>query len=132
MDVDLAGIKRDHALDRARIDREKTLEAMEISRRQAFQEAEIGAEEEIERARLCTSLREARVLDATCARWRSSASRPTSWPSSTAPSRWPTSRRNAPPPPLRPRRRGAKAIAAEEQAFTAREREIAERRKAVD
>ncbi len=63
---------------------------------------------------------------------RSSGARRSSWPSRSAPSRSPSSRRRSP----RPRRAAdlarAKAVAEEERVFTARETEMAERRKSIE
>lgn len=128
-------IAQERALDTVRLERERALEAMQISKRQAFEEAEIAAGEEVERARIATErgLEEARLIRDRDLRQlavdrelkielaeiqkaidiaRKTQERSAAIAASEA---------------VR-----AKAIQAEEQALTAREREIAERRKLID
>ena len=134
-DVETARISQERALDQARLERERLLDALSIAKRQAFEEAEISAREEIERARIATErgLSEARVTSDRDVRRlelqrdqaveiaeieraieiaRASAER------SAAIAAAETAR--------------VKAIEAEEQSITAREREIAERRRTTD
>ncbi len=134
-EIERARLSRDRVIDESRLERERTLEAMEIAKRQAFEEAEIAAGEEVERARIITERglsearlvrdREIRRLDierekaieiAEIDRAIEVAKR--SKERSAAITEAETAR--------------AQALLAEEQAFTTREREIAERRKTVD
>ena len=134
-DVEKARLARDRVIDESRIERERALESLEIAKRQAFEEAEIASGEEVERARITTEhgLAEARLvrdrdirrLDiekgkaieiAEIEKAIEIASR------STERSKAITEAEGA----------RAKAVLAEEQSFTTREREIAERRKAID
>jgi uncharacterized membrane protein YqiK len=134
-EIERARLARDRVIDESRIERERTLQALEIAKRQAFEEAEIVSAEEVERARIATErgLAEARLvrdrdirrldidkdktvelaeIDKAIELAKRSKER------SAAITEAETAR--------------AKALLAEEQAFTTREREIAERRKAVD
>ncbi|HXT05469.1 MAG TPA: flotillin domain-containing protein [Roseiarcus sp.] len=134
-DVESTRIAQERVLDQARIERERLLDALNIAKRQAFEEAEISSGEEIERARIATErgLAEARVardgdlrkleverdksvqvaeIDSVIEIAKKSAER------SAAIAIAETAR--------------AQAVAAEEQAFTVRETEIAHRRKATD
>ena len=56
-------VARDKAVDEAKLDRRRALEQLEVGRRQALEEAEIAADEEVERARIASDrgLDEARV-----------------------------------------------------------------------
>src|SRR5262245_56718713 len=134
-EIEASRVAQERLLDQVRLERERTLEALQIAKRQAFEEAEIAAGEEVERARIATergldearlsrdrSLRQLTVerdqaveiaeLDKAIELARKSVER------SAAIAAAETER--------------AKAVIAEEQAFTAREREIAERRKATE
>jgi len=128
-------VAQDRAIDELRLARERHLEALQVSKRQAFEEAEIASGEEIERARVTAErgVEEARMLKAKELRQievqgdlevemareekaiqlaKKSQERSSAIAAAEAV-------------------RG-KAIQAEEQAFTMREKEIAERRKVVD
>ncbi|KJS14735.1 MAG: hypothetical protein VR78_09725 [Hoeflea sp. BRH_c9] len=58
-------IAQERALDEVRIERERRLDALQIAKRQAFEEAEIAMGEEVERARLATdrAVAEATILN---------------------------------------------------------------------
>jgi uncharacterized membrane protein YqiK len=128
-------VAQDRALDELRIARERHLQSLQIAKRQANEEAEIAADEEVERARMTAErgVREARLLtdqelaqiaveldlkvdlareEKAIALAKKSQERSSAIAAAEAV-------------------RG-KAIQAEEQAFTMREREIAERRKMTD
>ena len=134
-EVETSRITQERAIDQVRFERERALEAMQIAKRQAFEEAEIAAGEEVERARITTErgLGEARLvrdrdlkqiavegektvevaeMQKAIELAKKSAERSTAI----------TTAEGA----------RAKAVQAEEQAFTAREREIAERRKLTE
>jgi uncharacterized membrane protein YqiK len=134
-EVERVRLGRDRIIDESRIERERALQSLEIAKRQSFEEAEIAAGEEVERARITTErgLAEARLvrdrdvrrldiekdkaieiaeIDKAIEVAKRSKDR------SAAITEAETAR--------------AKALLAEEQAFTTREREIAERRKAID
>jgi uncharacterized membrane protein YqiK len=133
--VERAKIERDGKLELARIARERETQSLEVSRRQSLEEAEISAQEDIERARIATdrALEEARIVrDRDLRRLeverrlalemveleRSIQIALKSKEQSEALTESEAAR--------------AKAIAAEERAFSARELEIAERRKDVE
>lgn len=134
-EVEQARIAQDRALDQVRLERERALEALQIAKRQAFEEAEIAAGEEVERARIATErgLNEARIMRDSQLKQleverektveiaeiqraielaRKSAERSAAIVDAEA--------------------ARARAVEAEERAFTAREREIAERRKLTE
>ena len=128
-------LAQDRALDELRIARERHLESLQVAKRQAVQEAEIASDEEIERARLTAErgVKEAQLLTDQELRQiaveldlkvdlaredRAIALAKKSEERSIAVAAAETQR--------------GKAIQAEEQAFTMREREIAERRKMTD
>jgi uncharacterized membrane protein YqiK len=134
-ETEAARIAQDRAIDGVRIERERQLEALQIAKRQAFEEAEIASIEEVERARIASErgIDEARLIKERELRHlaidrdqrieiaeiqkaidiaKKSQERSSAIAASEA---------------VR-----AKAIQAEEQAFTAREREIAERRKLIE
>ncbi|HVJ41063.1 MAG TPA: flotillin domain-containing protein [Dongiaceae bacterium] len=135
VDIERERVAREKLLDEARIERERALQALEIAKRQAFEEAEIAAGEEVERARIMTErgIEEARVVRDREIR-KLSIERDKTLElaelekaiSLAAKSK----ERSAAIADAEAAR--ALAITAEEQAFTAREREIAERRKAVE
>src|SRR5262245_36663736 len=134
-ETEAARIAQDRALDQVRMERERQLEQLQISKRQAFEEAEIAAAEEVERARIATErgVEEAKLIKERELRTLSidrdqkieiaeiqkaiDIAKKTQERSSAL----------AASEAVR-----AKAIQAEEQAFTAREREIAERRKLIE
>jgi uncharacterized membrane protein YqiK len=122
-------------IDQARIERERALQALEIARRQAFEEAEISSGEEIERARIATErgLNEARVnRDRDLVRLNIEKDKAVELAElDKAIEVAEKSRERSEAIALAEAAR-ARAVLAEEQAFTVREREIAERRKAVD
>ncbi len=128
-------IAQERALDAVRLEREKTLDALQIAKRQAFEEAELAMQEEVERARITTerAVAEARIvnereiraaginrdrqleiaeMDKAIELAKKSQERSAAMSAAAA---------------VR-----AKAIEAEEQALTTREREIAERRKLTE
>jgi uncharacterized membrane protein YqiK len=123
------------AVDETRIDRERALQVLEIAKRQAFEEAEIVAAEEIERARIATerSIAQARVIRDRDLRTleveRDTAVEVAEIERAIAVAGRSKERSEAIAAAEMAR---ALAVQAEEQAFTAREREIAERRKTVD
>ena len=134
-EVEVSRITQDRALDQVRLERERALEALQIAKRQAFEEAEIASGEEVERARIATErgLGEARlvrdrdlkqlavegdkVVEAAEIQKAIDLAKKSAERSAAI-----TTAEMA----------RAKAVQAEEQAFTAREREIAERRKLTE
>jgi uncharacterized membrane protein YqiK len=128
-------IAQERALDEIRFERERRLEALQISKRQAFEEAEIAASEEVERARITTErgIEEAKLVSArelsqlAIDRDRSVELAEIQKAIDIAKKSQERSSAIAAAEAVR-----AKAIEAEEQAFTAREREIAERRKLTE
>jgi uncharacterized membrane protein YqiK len=125
----------ERALDAARIEREQAQQALEIAKRQAFEEAEIAAGEEVERARIATErgIEEARLVrDREIRRLsieRDKALELAEIEKAIALAARSKERSAAIADAELAR---AQAIKAEEQAFTAREREIAARRKEVE
>lgn len=134
-ELEASRIAQERLVDQARLERERALESLQIAKRQAFEEAEISAGEEVERARITTErgLSEARIvrdselrqltvekdrLVETAELQKSIDLAKKSAERSLAIVNAETAR--------------AKAVQAEEQAFTAREREIAERRKLTE
>ena len=128
-------ITQDRTLDEVRLDRERRLEGLQIAKRQAFEEAEIASAEEVERVRIATERgieeaklikerdlrelsidRDLRIEIAEIQKAIEIAAK--------------TQERSAAVAAAETAR--ARAIEAEEQALTAREREIAERRKLTD
>jgi uncharacterized membrane protein YqiK len=128
-------IAQDKALDSVRIEREKTLDGLQLAKRQAFEEAEIAMQEEIERARLATerAVAEARILNEREIRAaginRDLLVEMTEMEKSIEVAKKSQERSAAMSAAAAVR---AKAIQAEEQALTAREKEIAERRKVTE
>ena len=61
--VETTRLAQERALDQARMERERQLDQLNIAKRQAFEEAEIVSAEEVERARIASErgLREARI-----------------------------------------------------------------------
>ncbi len=128
-------IAQERALDQIRLERERHLEALQISKRQAFEEAEIAAAEEVERARIATErgIEEARLVKERELRQlavdRDQKIEIAEIQKAIDVAKKTQERSSAIAAAEAVR---AKAIQAEEQAFTAREREIAERRKLTD
>ncbi len=134
-EVETARIAQDRALDQARLERERQLDALNIAKRQAFEEAEISSGEEVERARITTErgLAEARVVrDGDIRRLELQRDREveiTEIEGAIAIANKSAERSAAVATAEAAR---ARAISAEEQTITAREREIAERRKTTE
>lgn len=133
--TETARIAQDRAIDEVRIARERHLEALQIAKRQAFEEAEISAGEEVERARITTErgIEEARLIKDRDMRQlgvdRDQKIEIAEIQKAIDIAKKTQERSSAIAASEAVR---AKAIQAEEQAFTAREREIAERRKLTD
>lgn len=128
-------IAQDRALDEVRVGRERHLEALQIAKRQAFEEAEIASAEEVERARITTErgIQEARLVSERELRQlavdRDQKVEIAEIQKAIDIAKKTQERSSAIAASEAVR---AKAIQAEEQALTAREREIAERRKLTD
>ena len=128
-------IAQDRALDAVRIERERQLEALQIAKRQAFEEAELAMQEEVERARLSSerAIEEGRLIkdrdirNLAIERDRANEIAAMEKAIEVARKSQEQSAARAAAEAVR-----AKVIQAEEQVFTAREREIAERRKLTD
>lgn len=133
--TETARIAQDRAVDEVRIARERHLEALQIAKRQAFEEAEISAGEEVERARITTErgIEEARLIKDRDIRQlgvdRDQKIEIAEIQKAIDIAKKTQERSSAIAASEAVR---AKAVQAEEQAFTAREREIAERRKLTD
>ncbi|MEX0407880.1 flotillin domain-containing protein [Aquibium sp. LZ166] len=133
--IETSRIAQERALDEVRIERERHLEALQIAKRQAFEEAEIASAEEIERARIMTErgIEEAKLVkdrelrQLAVARDQAVEIAEIQKAIDVAKKTQERSAAIAASESVR-----AKAIQAEEQALTAREREIAERRKLTD
>ncbi len=135
LETEAETVAQQRALDEVRISRERNLSSLEIGKRQAFEEAEIEAGEEVARARIVSDrgLEEARLVTASEIR-QLSIEKAAKTEIAEIQKAIEVARKTE-------ERSGAvasaelalaAAIAAEEQTFTAREREIAERRKLVD
>ncbi len=128
-------IAQERALDQIRLERERHLEGLQIAKRQAFEEAEIAAAEEVERARITTErgIEEAKVVKERELRQlavdRDQKVEMAEIQKAIDVAKKTQERSSAIAAAEAVR---AKAIQAEEQALTAREREIAERRKLTD
>ncbi|MER8769353.1 SPFH domain-containing protein [Mesorhizobium sp. M0960] len=133
--TETARIGQERAIDEVRIARERHLEALQIAKRQAFEEAEISAGEEVERARITIErgIEEARLIKDRDIRQlgveRDQKIEIAEIQKAIDIAKKTQERSSAIAASEAVR---AKAIQAEEQAFTAREREIAERRKLTD
>ncbi|MBN9217928.1 MAG: hypothetical protein J0I79_08240 [Mesorhizobium sp.] len=133
--TETARIAQDRVVDEVRIERERHLEALQIAKRQAFEEAEISASEEVERARITTErgIEEARLIKEREIRQlgvdRDQKVEIAEIQKAIDVAKKTQERSSAIAAAEAVR---AKAIQAEEQALTAREREIAERRKLTD
>ena len=134
-EVEKARLSRDRVIDESRIERERTLQSLEIAKRQAFEEAEIASGEEVERARIATErgLAEARLIRDRDVR-RLDIEKDKAIEIAEIEKAIEVANRSTQRSAAITEAEGAraKAVLAEEQAFTTREREIAERRKAVD
>jgi len=134
-ETETARIGQDRALDQVRVERERQLEALQIAKRQAFEEAEIAAAEEVERARIATErgIEEARLIKERELRHlaidRDQKVEMAEIQKAIDIAKKTQERSSALAAAEAVR---AKAIQAEEQAFTTREREIAERRKLIE
>ncbi len=122
-------------LDEARVERERALQGLEIAKRQAYEEAEIVSGEEVERARIATErgLREARLIrDRELRRLEIDRDRmlEVAEIEKVIEVAGRAKERSAAITEAEQARKTA--VQAEEEAFTVREREIAERRKVVD
>ncbi|BCG89778.1 hypothetical protein MesoLj113c_58880 [Mesorhizobium sp. 113-3-9] len=133
--TETARIAQERVVDEIRIERERHLEALQIAKRQAFEEAEISASEEVERARITTErgIEEARLIKDRDIRQlgvdRDQKIEIAEIQKAIDIAKKTQERSSAIAASEAVR---AKAVQAEEQAFTAREREIAERRKLTD
>lgn len=134
-DTERERVLREKMLDAARVEREQALQGLEIAKRQAFEEAEIAAGEEVERARIATErgIEEARVVRDRDIRKltidRDKALELAEIDKAIALAAKSQERSAA---IAKAEAARADAILAEEQAFTTREREIAERRKEME
>jgi uncharacterized membrane protein YqiK len=134
-EVEAARIAQERALDSVRLERERLLDALNIAKRQAFEEAEIASGEEIERSRIATErgLAEARVARDGNLR-RLEVERDKLIQVAEIHSAIEIAKKSAERSAAIAAAEAArgKAVAAEEQAITVREKEIAERRKLTD
>lgn len=135
LETEAERVAQERALDEVRIARERNLAALEIAKRQAFDEAEIEAGEEVERARIVSSrgIEEAKLLTASEIRQLSiekAAKTEIAEIQKAIDVAKKSEERSAAVAAAEGAR--AQAISAEERAQTAREREIAERRKLTD
>jgi uncharacterized membrane protein YqiK len=134
-EIESSRISQERMLDQVRLERERTLESLQIAKRQAFEEAEIASGEEIERSRISTErgLGEARLLkDRDLRQMAVEGERiiETAEIQKSIDLAKKSAERSVAIVTAETAR--AKAVQAEEQAFTAREREIAERRKLTE
>jgi uncharacterized membrane protein YqiK len=133
--IEAERIAQDQTLDQVRIERERHLESLQIAKRQAFEEAELVATEEVERARISTErgIEEARITKdrdvRTLATERDKFVEMAEMTKVIELAKKATERSAAIAASEAVR---VKVIQAEEQAITAREREIAERRKLTE
>jgi uncharacterized membrane protein YqiK len=128
-------IQQERAIDEVRLARERHLEGLQIAKRQAFEEAEIAAAEEVERARIATErgLDEARLVKERDLRHLTidrDLKVEVAEIQKAIELAKKTEERSAAIAAAEAAR--AKAIEAEEQTLTAREREAAERRRLTD
>jgi uncharacterized membrane protein YqiK len=134
-EIEAARIAQDRALDQVRLERERSLDALQIAKRQAFEEAEIAAGEEIERSRIATErglgaarlARDGDLRQLAVERGKAIEMAEMQKAIEVAKKSGERSAAIALSEAAR-----AKAVEAEERAFTVREREIAERRKLTD
>jgi uncharacterized membrane protein YqiK len=133
--IDAARIMLERSLDELRLERERHLEALQIAKRQAFEEAEIRLFEEIERARLTAErgVEEARLIKERELRELAVSNAlivETAELQKAIALAQKSQERYAALAAAEAVR--GKAVQAEEQVFTAREREIAERKRTTD
>ncbi len=122
-------------IDEARVERERALQGLEIAKRQAFEEAEIASGEEIERSRIATErgLGEARVIRDRDLRKLEIEKERTLEVAEIEKTIEVSGRVKARSVAIADAEQARKtAVLAEEETFTIREREIAERRRTVD
>jgi uncharacterized membrane protein YqiK len=128
-------IAQERIVDHVRLERERALEALQIAKRQAFEEAEIASGEEVERARITMErgLGEARIVRDSELR-QLSVEKDKLIETAELQKSIDLSKKSAERSIaiVNAEIARAKAVQAEEQAFTAREREIVERRKLVE
>ena len=128
-------VQQERQLDQVRLERERHLEAMQIAKRQAFEEAEIAAAEEVERARIVTErgIEEAKLVKELALR-QMAVDRDKQLEIADMDKAIQVAQKSAERSDMLASAdvARAKAIQAEEQVFTAREREIAERRKLTE
>jgi uncharacterized membrane protein YqiK len=134
-EIEASRIAQDRALDQVRLERERALDALQIAKRQAFEEAEIASGEEIERSRIATerglgAARLARDGDLRQLAVERDKTIEIAEMQKAIELAKKSSERSIAIAASETAR--AKAVEAEEQAFTVREREIAERRKLTD
>ncbi len=135
METEAGNVAQQRALDAVRISRECNLVSLEIAKRQAFEEAEIEAGEEVQRARIVSDrgIDEARLITASELRQmtidRAGKTEIAKIQKAIDVAKKTVERSAAQAAAEEAR---SKAVAAEEQNFTVREREIAERRKLID
>lgn len=135
METEAENVAQQRALDEVRISRERNLSSLEIAKRQAFEAAEIEADEEVQRARIVSErgLDEAKLVTASELRQmtidRAGKTEIAEIQKAIDVAKKTVERSAAQAAAEEAR---SKAVAAEEQNFTVREREIAERRKLVD
>lgn len=135
LEVERSRIARDKAVDQDRVARERELQELEIAKRLAFESAEIQANREVDEARIATERalqaarleleKELKTLNIEQLRAIELAEMDKAIALSSK-----SQERSSAAAAAEVER--AKAIEAEEKAFTAREREIAERRKMID
>lgn len=133
--IERGRVASEKSLDEARVERERALQALEIAKRQAFEEAEISAGEEVERARIMTErgIEEARVVrDREIRKLSIERDKTVELAEIDKAISLATKSKERSAAIAEAETARAVAISAEEQAFTAREREIAERRKTID
>src|SRR6267378_4602313 len=134
-EIETSRIAQDQALDQVRMERERALDALQIAKRQAFEEAEIASGEEIERSRIATerglgAARLARDGDLRQLAVERDKAIEIAEMQKVIEVAKKSAERSAAVAASEIAR--AKAVEAEEQTFTVREREIAERRKLTD
>lgn len=128
-------VKQERTLDEIRIERERHLQSLELQKRQAIVEAEIATDEKLEHARIHSQreLEESRLVQASELKKinteRTTQSELAEIQKAIVIAKKTEERSNA---MVAAETARAKAIQAEEQTFTAREREMAERRKVTE
>ena len=135
LDINRTRVAQDQLLDQVRIAREQQLQSLEIAKRQAFETEEVRANEAVEQSRIATdrALQEARIaleLEVRKLTIEQQKAIELAEMNKTIEVTERSRARSAAMAEAEAER--AKAVAAEEKTFTAREREIAERRKMLD